>query len=213
MGTRSSPASEVARRPAPATAHRPPSRRAYLPARAAEGHLGPRFEIPFKTEHLGRLSHLGGAPRDPSDSRGQRGRRRGAPTVRSRVRSPGGAQAPARPAWGAQDPPRPALWRRCGDGLAAPPPSSTPPTAAAEAWAARQGRGPPAFCTGSSRFGRKMAAGRGCRARRRERARSRHGRRGAPPGTPRDGAALRGQRARPRESRRLRPGGGARGGA
>lgn len=57
--------------------------RSYLPTGASEGHLGPRFEIPFKTKHLYSLSHLGGAPDPESSGAGGAGSRgEGPPTGR-----------------------------------------------------------------------------------------------------------------------------------
>lgn len=94
----------------PGRSRRPPApearSRAYLPARASEGHLGPRFEIAFKAEHLYSLSHLGGAP-DP-ESGGGAGRARGTvPAGRTRgsrgaTPSPPGGLCPPGPAlrWG-----------------------------------------------------------------------------------------------------------------
>lgn len=111
-------------RPRPGPETPPHAGRSYLPARASERHLGPRFEIPFKTKHLYSLSHLGGArPSEP----GRAGRARGGPGGRGAAGTrPRRGATPSHP--GALSA-RPDLGRgeerRCG---AASPtsPSSTP---------------------------------------------------------------------------------------
>lgn len=69
----------------------------YLPTRSSKRHLGPCFEIPFKAEHVYRLSHL---ERDPARSGHRRQRRaeglprpRGAASPRLATR---GRRAPRR---------------------------------------------------------------------------------------------------------------------